>query len=109
MLLEVAHEHITEVFAGFGERGIPAESVADRVVQEVRRYLASDVVVGEYLADQLLLPLALGKGGTYRTYALSRHAQTNIHTIEQFLNIPIRAIPEGNRACSVEIGTASRA
>ncbi len=103
ILLEVEHEHITEVFVGFGERGLPAESVAEHVVQEARRYLASDVAVGEYLADQLLLPLALGKGGAYRTYPLSRHAQTNIHTIQQFLDVPIRVTSEGSRACRIEI------
>jgi len=58
-LLTVEHEHITEVFTGFGEKGVAAESVAKRAVDEARNYLASEAVVGRHLADQILLPMAL--------------------------------------------------
>ena len=37
-----------------------AESIAARVVKEAQAYLDSGAPVGEHLADQLLLPLALG-------------------------------------------------
>lgn len=36
---------------------------AETLAREVEDYLSSGVPVGEYLADQLLLPLALGAGG----------------------------------------------
>ena len=103
ILLEVASENITEVFTGFGERGVRAEAVAENVAQEARRYLASDVPVGEHLADQLLLPMALAKGGVFRTLPPSRHMQTNIDTIRQFLSTEIRVRLEPERACTVEI------
>jgi RNA 3'-terminal phosphate cyclase (ATP) len=61
--VDVESEHVTEVFTGFGERGVRAESVADRVAQEVARYLHARVPVATHLADQLLIPLALAGGG----------------------------------------------
>jgi RNA 3'-terminal phosphate cyclase (ATP) len=96
VLLELEHEHITEVVAGVGQKGVKAETVASRVWQEAQRYLASGVPVGEHLADQLLLPLALsawqyGAGGSYRTGPLSQHAHTHIEVVQMFLEVPIRA------------------
>ena len=78
-------EHVTEIFTGFGAVGVRAETVAESAVREARRYLAADVPVGPYLADQLLLPLALAGGGAFRTLPLSRHATTNIEVIRAFL------------------------
>ena len=78
---------LTEVFTGFGQRGIRAETVASRVVKEVHRYLDAGVPVGEHLADQLLLPLALSSGGSMLTLRPSLHAMTNIKVIERFLEI----------------------
>ncbi len=57
--IDIESEHVTEVFTGFGQRGVPAETVATRAVKAAQRYLAFDVAVGIHLADQLLLPLAL--------------------------------------------------
>ncbi|EDY17198.1 RNA 3'-phosphate cyclase [Chthoniobacter flavus Ellin428] len=85
LVAEVASEKIVEVFTGFGERGVRAEQVADGVIDHVRHYLAHTAPAGEYLTDQLLLPLALAGRGAFRTAGLSRHAQTNIAVIEQFL------------------------
>ena len=102
-LLEVECANVTEVFTGFGERNVRAEIVADRVVNETRRYLAANVAVGEHLADQLLAPMALMKGGTFTTLPLSRHSLTNIDTIGKFLPAKIRACTENNRSCVVEV------
>jgi len=85
LLLEIESEHVTEVFTGFGAVGIRAEAVAEKAVDEARRYVASGVPVGPYLADQLLLPLALARGGEFRTMPLSRHSTTNVEVIRQFL------------------------
>jgi len=46
--------------------------------------------VGEHLADQLLLPLAVAGGGRFRCADLSLHASTNIDTIRAFLDVQIR-------------------
>ena len=87
----VASEYITECFSTFGQRGLPAEQVANKVVREVRRYLNAGVPVGCYLADQLLLPLALAGHGMYMTLEPSRHLLTNMGVINAFMNIKIRA------------------
>jgi RNA 3'-terminal phosphate cyclase (ATP) len=35
---EVAHEHITETFVGFGQKGVRTEQVAGAVVDQARAY-----------------------------------------------------------------------
>ena len=54
---------LREVVCGFGQRGVPAEKVAEGVFRRVERYLHSGAAVGEQLADQLVLPLTLAGGG----------------------------------------------
>jgi RNA 3'-terminal phosphate cyclase (ATP) len=73
-----------ELVTAFGERGVPAEEVARRAVDEARTYLSRRAPVGEHLADQLILPLAFA-GGTFRTGPLSSHAETNISVVRAFL------------------------
>jgi RNA 3'-terminal phosphate cyclase (ATP) len=82
---EVASQNITETFTGFGERGVHAEQVADNLVDQVRHYLTGQAPVGEYLADQLLLPLALAGIGGFHAVGLSLHARTNMDVIHRFL------------------------
>jgi len=60
-------------------------------VDEVRRWLAAGVPVGPHLADQLLVPLALA-GGRFRTLKLSRHTETTIAVIEQFVGAKITTV-----------------
>jgi RNA 3'-terminal phosphate cyclase (ATP) len=90
---------------GFGEVGVRAEAVAEAAVQEARRYLAADVPVGPYLADQLLLPLALAGGGVFRTLPLSRHASTNIDVIRAFLPVSVDVARVGDAAVEVTVRT----
>ncbi len=88
LILEVGSENLMEVFTGFGERGLSAEMLAETVVAQVRDYLAAEAAVGEHLADQLLIPMALAGGGSFRTVAPSRHTITNCDVISKFL--PVR-------------------
>jgi RNA 3'-terminal phosphate cyclase (ATP) len=94
VIAEIESEALTEVFSGFGEKGVRAETVAERVVEEVRAYLASDVPVGTHLADQLALLLALAGGGTFRTLAPTPHAQTQLAVIARFLGPVVTAAEE---------------
>jgi RNA 3'-terminal phosphate cyclase (ATP) len=87
VMLEVESEHVTEVFTGFGAVGTAAEAVAEHATQAVRRYLVANVPVGPHLADQLLVPVALARGGAFRTLPLTRHSSTNMTVIRQFLGI----------------------
>src|SRR4029079_15499501 len=79
------------VFTGFGMKGVTAEAVAEDAWQQARRYLAAAAPVGLCLADQLLIPFALSGGGSFVTQELTRHASTNIHVIQQFVNVVIAA------------------
>ena len=102
LILELAFENITEVFTGFGERGVLAETVAEIVIQEVRDYLASGVPVGEHLADQLLIPMALTGGGSFLTGKLSRHTRTNIDVISKFVPVTFRT-EQTNVGCVISL------
>jgi RNA 3'-terminal phosphate cyclase (ATP) len=103
LLLEVESEHVTELFSGFGQVGVRAEAVAEGAVTEVQRYLGAGVPVGPYLADQLLLPLALAGRGAFRTVGLSSHSRTNLDVIRAFLPSPITVTGDHDDVV-VEIG-----
>lgn len=81
----VGHEQVTDVFTSFGERGKRAEAVAHEAAKQAKRYLNSGAAIGEHLADQLLLPLAVGEGGAFTTTPLSGHSTTNVETIQMFV------------------------
>jgi len=101
--IEVESEGTTEIFTGFGQRGVSAERVAQRAVREARRYLDAGVPVGEHLADQLLLPMALAGGGAFRTLPLSRHSTTNVEVLREFLALDIMTDEESEEVRRVEI------
>ena len=105
VMAEVVCEQITEVFTGFGRRGVPAERVAEEVGREARRYLEAGVPVGTHLADQLLLPLCIAGGGAFRTVELSLHARTNLAVIRHFLDADVRIERQARSAWSVEVGS----
>jgi RNA 3'-terminal phosphate cyclase (ATP) len=100
---EVASEEITETFTGFGERGVRVEQVADAMIDQIRRYLSTSAPVGDYLADQLLIPLALAGAGGFRAVAISRHAQTNIDVIQQFLPVQFETAASSDGGVEVRI------
>lgn len=102
-MVELVSEHITEVFAGFGEIRMLAEAVARKTCDQAEHYLKSDAPVGDYLADQLLLPFAIAGGGSFRCTSLTPHFETNITIIERFLPIKINTEREGRLAWRVTI------
>ena len=104
VVVDVECEHVTEVFTGFGQRGVRAEKVAERVVAEVKRYLSTEAAVSVHLADQLLLPLALGGGGSFTTLRPSLHTTTNIHVIQRFLDVPVSVEPADDGVFLVTVG-----
>ena len=96
LMLELGTSAITEVFTGFGRLGVSAEKVAHEASEFARTYLASNAVAGEYLADQLLLPLALAGAGSFTTTKLSLHSRTNIEVISLFLPINFDLVKKEN-------------
>lgn len=90
-------DEVTEIFTGFGERGVSAEQVAERVCREARTFLDSTAAIGQYLGDQLLLPMALAGGGEFRTMEPTDHARTNAALIEKFLPVEFEFREDGPR------------
>jgi RNA 3'-terminal phosphate cyclase (ATP) len=104
LFLELERDGITEVVTSVGERGKLAERVAEEAVEEARRYLAADAPVGEHLADQLVIPMALAGGGAYRTGPLTLHTRTNIDVVRRFLpvEISVEDAPEASPEAKIE-------
>jgi len=94
--ITIESESVTDVFTAFGERGVPAEDVAHKVAAEAKCYLDSGAAVGEHLADQLLLPMAVGEGGEFTTMPLTGHSTTNIEIIRKFVHTSVAVEPLGS-------------
>ncbi|RYE94796.1 MAG: RNA 3'-terminal phosphate cyclase [Myxococcales bacterium] len=107
LLARIDSEHATELVSAVGERGKPAEAVAADVIEQVRAYLDHGAPVGEHLADQLMLPLALGAGGSFVAGPLSLHARTQVETMRLFLGDLVRVTEQG-RQTLVEVEPAAR-
>jgi RNA 3'-terminal phosphate cyclase (ATP) len=104
VLIEIASPDGTEIVSGFGRKGVPAEEVAAEAAAEAEAFLAADVPVGAHLADQLLVPMAIAGGGTFRTVAPTAHTNTNADVIRRFLDASIRFDAEGDGAHRVTVG-----
>jgi len=90
------YEHVTEIFSGFGKMGVSAENIGKNTAKMTKRFINSEAAVGPYLADQLLLPMALAGGGRFTAMRPSRHTTTNIDTIKAFLPVSIE-LGEGDQ------------
>ncbi|WP_406697845.1 RNA 3'-terminal phosphate cyclase [Singulisphaera sp. Ch08] len=79
---------IPATFVGLGERGKPAEVVADEAVDELLAFHdAEGSAVDPHSADQILVPLALAPGRSeYTVSAVTEHLLTNVATIRAFLD-----------------------
>jgi len=78
-------QNVTIVTSGFGGRGVRAEEVAEQAIGPAMRFLETKAAVCEHLADQLLLPMAMGRGGIFSTTEPSAHLTTQIDTLKLFL------------------------
>ncbi|HYY59089.1 MAG TPA: RNA 3'-terminal phosphate cyclase, partial [Pyrinomonadaceae bacterium] len=108
LTLRIESEHVTEIVTGMGERGVRAEGIAERAVAEALRYLELGAPVGEHLADQLLIPLALAGGGSFLTGPLSLHTTTNIYIIEKFLDVKWATGRVADHVWKVEVENSGR-
>jgi RNA 3'-terminal phosphate cyclase (ATP) len=103
LFVSVESAQVVEVFTAFGAAGVRAEAVAHQLAKDVERYLDAGVPVGEHLADQLLLPLALAGGGSFVTLPLSSHARTNIEVLKLFLPVEVNCEPVSDAAVRVAV------
>jgi RNA 3'-terminal phosphate cyclase (ATP) len=102
--IQLDMEHHSEVFTGFGEHGVRAEAVAAGAIEAARAYLAAGEPVGEHLADQLLVPLAMSGGGRFRTGPASRHLTTNVDVVQRFLPVALACTEYAPRRWEVRVG-----
>jgi RNA 3'-terminal phosphate cyclase (ATP) len=109
LLIVVEGESLTEVVTGFGVKGVSAEQVASDACDEAERYLRTDVPVGSHLADQLLIPVALAGGGSFRTLAPSAHTLSNARVVRRFLDVEIALEAGGEDAHRITIGSGRKA
>ncbi len=101
--LTLEYEQVTDVFIGLGSPGVMAEKVARRAAGEVRRSLRTDAPVGLHLADQLIVPLALSRGGFFRTVEPTGHTRTQLELVPRFLPVKLDAAPEAMNAATWRI------
>jgi RNA 3'-terminal phosphate cyclase (ATP) len=87
VMVRLCSEKRTTVFTAFGMRGKPSEKVISEVVGLANAFLASNAAVDRFLADQLLIYMALAKVGSFTTNELSSHLQTNMKVIKKFLPV----------------------
>ena len=83
-MMEVETGGRWEMSSVLGERRLSSEVVGARVARGMGHFLASGAVVGRFLADQLILPMALGEGGSFVTMAPTDHLRTHALLIERF-------------------------
>ena len=86
----------TTVFTAFGMRGKPSEEVIGEVVNLAKHFVDSGAAVDRFLADQLLIYMAITNGGCYTTDWISKHTQTNIEVIKKFLPVDFTIEQEEN-------------
>jgi RNA 3'-terminal phosphate cyclase (ATP) len=77
-------------FSSLGRIGLPADQVAETAVAQLLAFMDNKAAVDPFLADQLLLPLALAQGrATYTTSALTAHTNTNAQLLRRWLDVKI--------------------
>ena len=88
VFLLAEYEHVVAGFSSLGERGKPAERVADEAIDEFAQYLAREEPVDPRLSDQLVLYMALAEGQSLiRTSQLTLHTTTNVWVVQRFLPV----------------------
>ena len=88
MLLNAEFESGSGCFTSLGAIGKRAEKVADEAVDDLLEYLNSDGCIDKYLADQLILPLAIvADESIFSTSKITNHLMTNIEVVKKFLDI----------------------
>jgi RNA 3'-terminal phosphate cyclase (ATP) len=91
LLLLGEFEYSKCCYFSLGARGKPAETVAREAAQAFLKFLNTSGVFDEYLADQLLIPLALAQGPSeFKTPVVTQHLLTNLSVIQNFINAEIK-------------------
>ena len=112
--LFLEYENVTQVFTGIGQHGVRAETLAKTIVADAQKYLQANSADGqhrtavcEHLADQLLLPMALMKGGALTAMEITQHTRTNIDIIRRFLDVNITLRQNGRKCWTIEVAASA--
>jgi RNA 3'-terminal phosphate cyclase (ATP) len=90
LLLSAEFEASRWCFCSLGARGKPAERVADEAIDAFFAFQATAAAVDSFLADQLIIPLALADGvSTLHTAGITQHLVTNVDVVRAFLPVDI--------------------
>jgi RNA 3'-terminal phosphate cyclase (ATP) len=109
VIVTADYENGAACYSALGAIGKPAEKVADEAARDLRRFMDGEAVMDEYLADQLLLPLALARGESqYSTPCVTSHLLTNAEVVRRFLPAEIRIEGEEGRAGKVVVSGRER-
>jgi len=104
LILLAEFKQSSACYFGLGALGKRAEQVADEACLWLEKFLAGVGAVDEYLADQLLLPLACADGPSeYRAAKITGHLLTNAEIIRAFgaAEIQIERAREGEGSIEV--------
>jgi RNA 3'-terminal phosphate cyclase (ATP) len=82
-LLKASYENSVAGFDAVDERGKNAEQNAFRIVTEFNKFRNSEACVDKFMADQLIVFLAL-VGGEASIRELTDHVETNLSVVEKF-------------------------
>jgi RNA 3'-terminal phosphate cyclase (ATP) len=88
VFLVAEYENTVAGFSALGERGKPAEKVAEEACGEFLSYHCSGACLDKHLADQLILPMALALDqSAFTTCEITQHLLTNVWVVQQFLDV----------------------
>ena len=91
-------------FASLGRKGLPADKVAETAVADLLAFVDNKAAVDKHLADQLLIPMALGHGrSTLTTNQLTQHTLTNAHLLRQWLDVSITITGDLGHSAQIQV------
>ena len=98
VIITVRSSTLHECFSSFGEPGLNAQTVANKVCEVTQDYLESNACVSPFLAEHLIIPLTLSANSVFTTLNLNPQTQTTIEIITRFkankitISAPIKAV-----------------
>jgi len=81
--LRADYEHVLAGENALGERGVPAERVGEAAARALDAFHAGDAAADRYLADQLLVWLALA-GGELTIPEVTNHVESSVELFREF-------------------------
>ena len=82
------------------EKGVSSEEIGQGVAKKLKQLIDSGAAVDHYLADQLLIYMALLPNSSIVTNDITKHSTTNVHVLEQFLRTSFVVNEKNNRITS---------